>query len=235
MPSAARASKRASAVPGGLSGGAEGEQVKNGSERRVIAHGEALQRAFTVPRREQQGVGHGLHIRADVPEKMPRPRREGPRTDILFHQFGMIRFPAFPRNENVPAGAPELVAELLAIGHVRRIRGEGDAPIGVGSGGNGPFRGGIGPEGCEDGQGLDAAQGGGFTHRRVEAGRFRAAALLFRPALLQPGVMPDKHQRRAAAPREEAPAFQRLEIGNGAHVWDKLLGHGCLGGKRRPT
>lgn len=63
----------------------------------------------------------------------------------------------------------------------------------------------------------------------------RAAALLFRPALLQPGVMPDKHQRRAAAPREEAPAFQRLEIGNGAHVWDKLLGHGCLGGKRRPT
>ena len=130
---------------------------------------------------------------------MPRPRREGPRTDILFHQFGMIRFPAFPRNENVPAGAPELVAELLAIGHVRRIRGEGDAPIGVGFGGNGPFRGGIGPEGCEDGQGLDAAQGGGFTHRRVEAGRFRAAALLFRPALLQPGVMPDKHQRRAAA------------------------------------
>ena len=215
--------------------GAEGEQVKNGSERRVIAHGEALQRAFTVPRREQQGVGHGLHIRADVPEKMPRPRREGPRTDILFHQFGMIRFPALPRNENVPAGAPELVAELLAIGHVRRIRGEGDAPIGVGFGGNGPFRGGIGPEGCEDGQGLDAAQGGGFTHRRVEAGRFRAAALLFRPALLQPGVMPDKHQRRAAAPREEAPAFQRLEIGNGAHVWDKLLGHGCLGGKRRPT
>ena len=53
--------------------------------------------------------------------------------------------------------------------------------------------------------------------------------------MLQPGVMPDKHQRRAAAPREEAPAFQRLEIGNGAHVWDKLLGHGCLGGKRRPT
>ena len=147
----------------------------------------------------------------------------------------MIRFPALPRNENVPAGAPELVAELLAIGHVRRIRGEGDAPIGVGLGGNGPFRGGIGPEGCEDGQGLDAAQGGGFTHRRVEAGRFRAAALLFRPALLQPGVMPDKHQRRAAAPREEAPAFQRLEIGNGAHVRDKLLGHGCLGGKRRPT
>ena len=48
--------------------GAEGEQMENGSERRVIAHGEALQRAFTVPRREQQGVGHGLHIRADVPE-----------------------------------------------------------------------------------------------------------------------------------------------------------------------
>ena len=102
--------------------GAEGEQVKNGSERRVIAHGEALQRAFTVPRREQQGVGHGLHIRADVPEKMPRPRREGPRTDILFHQFGMIRFPALPRNENVPAGAPELgrsaldAVELMNIG-----------------------------------------------------------------------------------------------------------------------
>mgnify|MGYP000941266869 CR=1 FL=1 len=28
--------------------GAEGEQVKNGSERRVIAHGEALQRAFSI-------------------------------------------------------------------------------------------------------------------------------------------------------------------------------------------
>ncbi|MFQ8887492.1 MAG: hypothetical protein ACLR7Z_03125 [Bilophila wadsworthia] len=212
--------------------GAEGEQVKNGSERRVIAHGEALQRAFTVPRREQQGVGHGLHIRADVPEKMPRPRREGPRTDILFHQFGMIRFPALPRNENVPAGAPELVAELLAIGHVRRIRGEGDAPIGVGFGGNGPFRGGIGPEDCEDGQGLDAARREASptaASRRAASRRLHSV----RPALLQPGVMPDKHQRRAAAPREEAPAFQRLEIGSGAHVWDKLLGHGCLGGKRR--
>mgnify|MGYP000058319198 FL=1 len=28
--------------------GAEGEQVENGSERRVIAHGEALQRAFSI-------------------------------------------------------------------------------------------------------------------------------------------------------------------------------------------